>query len=590
MADVSQTGVPLDDYEPAVTLSRGRAVNADSSEIAIPSDVLRKWQRIVDLLASIVRVPSAVVCKLEPPDDKCYRIVANSHSEGNPFRMDEAFSMDIGTFCETVIKSREPLLVANALEDDQWKSAPEIKVGMVSYLGFPVLWPDGRMFGTICVLDDKANRYSDRYQELLLHCRDVLQGDLQTLARVANELEEQRAHLSVLFARVPEAVVMVDGDSTITRVNPAFTKIFGYTSEEALRQRITDLITPDDLQEEVETLMCRMGQTGEVFAVETVRRHKNGTRVPVSLICVPVSSNAAGNAGFVIYRDLTETKRLQDEQRRYHEIQLELAHANRIATLGQLSASIAHELNQPLTGIITNCGTCLRMLTSDPQNLDGAQEAVRRTMRDGNRASDVIARLRALFTKAEPASESVDLNEATREVIALSLSDLQNGRVMVRTELADGLPNVTGDRVQLQQVVLNLLRNALDAMNTVDDRPRDLLIRTEREEGDWVRLSVRDAGVGFDLQTTDKLFDPFYSTKNDGMGVGLSVSRSIIEHHQGRLGAALNDGPGATFSFSVPCRARTTSLATINVSRLASAPGSPPSSRGQRASPPSSCA
>jgi signal transduction histidine kinase len=125
---------------------------------------------------------------------------------------------------------------------------------------------------------------------------------------------------------------------------------------------------------------------------------------------------------------------------------------------------------------------------------------------------------------------------------------------MVRTELADDLPNVTGDRVQLQQVVLNLLRNALDAMNTVDDRPRDLLIRTEREEGDWVRLSVKDAGVGFDPQTVDKLFDAFYSTKNDGMGVGLSVSRFIIENHQGRLWADLNDGPGATFSFSVPCQ------------------------------------
>jgi C4-dicarboxylate-specific signal transduction histidine kinase len=176
-------------------------------------------------------------------------------------------------------------------------------------------------------------------------------------------------------------------------------------------------------------------------------------------------------------------------------------------------------------------------------------------MRDGNRASDVIARLRALFTKAEPASESVDLNEATREVIALSLGDLQNGRVIVRTELADDVQCVTADRVQLQQVVLNLLRNALDAMNTVEDRPRDLLIKTEREEGDSVRLSVRDAGVGFDLQTTDRLFDPFYSTKNDGMGVGLSVSRSIIENHQGRLWAVLNDGPGATFSFSVPCQA-----------------------------------
>jgi len=199
----------------------------------------------------------------------------------------------------------------------------------------------------------------------------------------------------------------------------------------------------------------------------------------------------------------------------------------------------------------------LRMLTSDSLNLDGARETVRRTMRDGHRASDVIARLRALFSKQEPASEPVDLNEATREVIALSLGELQNSRVIVRTELADDLQFVTADRVQLQQVVLNLLRNALDAMNTVDDRPRDVLIRTEREEGDLVRLSVKDAGVGFDPHTVDKLFEPFYSTKNDGMGVGLSVSRSIIENHQGRLWAVLNDGPGATFSFSVPCRSET---------------------------------
>jgi PAS domain S-box-containing protein len=408
-------------------------VNSDTPEVALPSDVLQKWQRIVDLLANIMSVPSAVVTKLEPPHYAYYRTVISSHSNGNPFPVDETFSMDIGTFCETVIKTREPLLVANALADDQWKSAPEIGVGMVSYLGFPVLYPDGRMFGTICVLDDKANRYSDCYQELLLQCRDVLQGDLQTLARLGNELQEQRAHLSELFARVPEAVVMVDRDSRITRVNPAFTKIFGYTAEEAIGQRIKDLITPDDLQEEVESLAYRMVQTGDVFAVETVRRHKNGTRVPVSLICVRVSSSGTGNTGYVIYRDITETKRLQDEQRRYHEIQLELAHANRTATLGQLSASIAHELNQPLTGIITNCSTCLRMLTSDPQNVDGAREAVRRTMRDGNRASDVVARLRALFKRNEPASESLDLNEATREVIALSLGELQN-RALHRSE------------------------------------------------------------------------------------------------------------------------------------------------------------
>jgi PAS domain S-box-containing protein len=550
----ASSGVSLANARTCGALPSGRGVKSETGELTIPADVLRNWQRIVDLLASIVKVPSAVVCKLEPPDYTYYSIVANSDSVGNPFRMDETFSMDIGTFCETVIKSRKPLLVANALEDDDWKLAPEIRVGMVSYLGFPVFWPDGRVFGTICVLDDKSNRYSELHQELLLHCRDVLQGDLQTLARLGSELEEQKEHLRELFARVPEAIVMVDRDSRITRVNPEFTNIFGYTAEEALGQLIRDLIVPDDLQEEVEDVTHRMFQKGETFGVETVRRHKSGARIPVSLICVPVSSVGGAAAGYVIYRDITESKRLQDQQRRSHEIQLELAHANRIATLGQLSASIAHELNQPLTGIITNCATCLRMLTNQPPNLDGAREVVRRTMRDGHRAADVIARLRALFARKEPAAESLDLNEATREVIALSLGELQKSRVTLRTELADGLQFLTADRVQLQQVVLNLLRNALDAMSTVDDRPRDLLVKTEREADDWVRLSVQDSGVGFDPQSMDRLFEAFYSTKNDGMGVGLSVSRSIVENHKGRLWAVLNEGPGATFSFSVPCR------------------------------------
>jgi PAS domain S-box-containing protein len=405
--------------------------------IAIPSDVLRKWQRIVDLLAGIMKVPSAVVTTIGPPYAS-YTTIVSSASAGNPFPVDEIFSMDIGTFCETVIKSREPLLVANALEQDAFARAPETGVGMVSYLGYPVLWPDGRMFGTICVLDDKANQYSEVYQELLSHCRDVLEGDLQTLARLGHELEEQRAQLSELFARVPEAVVMVDRDFRITRVNPGFTTIFGYAPEEAIGQRAADLITPDDLQEEVENLMERMIRTSDVFSVETVRRHRNGTRVPVSLLCVPVTSSGTGATGYVIYRDITETKRLQDEQRRYHESQLELAHANRMATLGQLSASIAHELNQPLTGIITNCGTCLRMLTSEPLNLDGAREAARRTMRDGNRASDVITRLRALFNRTEAASEPVDLNEATREVIAFV-----RGR---HPAAPGGAPNRTGRR------------------------------------------------------------------------------------------------------------------------------------------------
>ncbi len=176
-----------------------------------------------------------------------------------------------------------------------------------------------------------------------------------------------------------------------------------------------------------------------------------------------------------------------------------------------------------------------------------------RTIRDGNRLSDVITRLRALFSKKETTFESLDLNEAIREVIALSLSELHRSRVILRTELADNLPLVTGDRVQLQQVVLNLLRNASDAMSSVNDRPRHIVITTEREEGDRVRLTVQDEGVGLDPQAMDRLFEAFYTTKNEGMGMGLSISRSIIERHHGRLWAAPNDGPGATFSFSIPC-------------------------------------
>jgi signal transduction histidine kinase len=194
------------------------------------------------------------------------------------------------------------------------------------------------------------------------------------------------------------------------------------------------------------------------------------------------------------------------------------------------------------------------MLAADPPNVDGARETARRTIRDGNRASEVISRLRSLYGKKDPTIESVDLNEATREVLALSLTELQRNRVILRPELAHDLPLVAGDRVQLQQVILNLLRNASDAMSTIDDRPRDLLIRTEPDGDDRVCLSVSDVGIGFEPQATDKLFEAFYTTKNEGMGIGLSVSRSIIERHYGRLWATPNNGPGVTFSFSIPCR------------------------------------
>jgi PAS domain S-box-containing protein len=260
-------------------------------------------------------------------------------------------------------------------------------------------------------------------------------------------------------------------------------------------------------------------------------------------------------------------RRLSEET--LNRLRSELAHVARVKSLGVMTASIAHEVNQPLSGIITNASTCLRMLAADPPNIDGARETARRTIRDANRASDVITRLRALFSKKDAAAEPVNLNDAAREVIALFLQELQRGQVILQTEFADDLPPVIGDRVQLQQVILNLVRNASDAMSTVNDRPRVLTVRSKRDQDDCVCLTIKDTGVGFDQEGPDGLFQAFYTTKNDGMGIGLSLSRSIIEAHHGRLSATVNDGPGATFSFTIPIKPQGLTSATIRTSAAA---------------------
>jgi PAS domain S-box-containing protein len=247
-------------------------------------------------------------------------------------------------------------------------------------------------------------------------------------------------------------------------------------------------------------------------------------------------------------QDVTQ-RRLAEETR--DKVRSELSHVTRIMSLGALTASIAHEVNQPLAGIITNADTCLRMLAADPPNIEGARATARRTIRDGNRAGEVIARLRALFGKNAAVSETVDLNEMTRGVLALLFSDLLRNQVILRVELDDEPLLVAGDRVQLQQVILNLVRNASDAMSEVTGRSRDLLVRADRLDG-CGRLIVKDAGVGLDSLDAERLFEAFYTTKSDGMGIGLSLSRSIIESHGGKLWAEPNVGPGATFAFFVP--------------------------------------
>lgn len=251
-----------------------------------------------------------------------------------------------------------------------------------------------------------------------------------------------------------------------------------------------------------------------------------------------------------VIQDITDRKLAEEA---LTKVRSEVASMTRAASLGALTATIAHEVNQPLTGIMTNTSTCLRVLSAPSPNLESALSLVNRIARDGKRAAEVIVRLRALFGNKQATREPVDLNDATREALALSRSELDRNGVVIKTELADGLPQVSGDRIQLQQVILNFLLNASEAMRKVEDRRRELLVRTELDETDAVRLSVQDGGVGLQPDEIDKLFEAFYTTKASGMGIGLYVSRSIIETHGGRIGASQSPtGTGATFFFSIP--------------------------------------
>jgi signal transduction histidine kinase/CheY-like chemotaxis protein len=281
----------------------------------------------------------------------------------------------------------------------------------------------------------------------------------------------------------------------------------------------------------------------------------NGSVKHLRVVGRPSKGESGGFEFVGAVTDITERKRAEEELQQkevsLREAQTELAHVSRVTTLGELAASIAHEVNQPLAGIATNASAGLRWLAGELPNLDEAREAIRRIIRDGNRAGDVVSRMRALFKKACTAMEWLDINEAIKEVVILTQSEVRRNKAALRMELAADLPPVMGDRVQLQQVVVNLILNAIEAMSTVEDRERDLVIRTQRGEGDEVRVTVQDSGIGLDPKNVERIFDAFHTTKPDGLGMGLSISRSIVERHGGRLWAVSNDGPGATFRFTL---------------------------------------
>jgi C4-dicarboxylate-specific signal transduction histidine kinase len=248
---------------------------------------------------------------------------------------------------------------------------------------------------------------------------------------------------------------------------------------------------------------------------------------------------------------LTDVTARRQAETALHHAQAELAHATRVTTLGELAASIAHEINQPLTAIVADATASINWLAMDRPDLDSVREALAAVVKDGHRAAEVIQRIRELARKSDPRKDRLDVNDVVRDVVPLVRTEVLRHGVSLRTELTGALPPVMGDRVQLQQVVINLIMNGIEAMASVEDRPRELRVSSQRREGEVV-ITVQDSGVGVDPRSVSRLFDAFFTTKASGMGMGLSIARSIAEAHGGRLGVVANTDHGATFQLALP--------------------------------------
>jgi PAS domain S-box-containing protein len=341
----------------------------------------------------------------------------------------------------------------------------------------------------------------------------------------------------------------------IIEANDAFLKMVGYDRVDlaAGNMRLTDL-TPLEWRASTARALEGIDTTGAVQPYETEYFHKDGSRVPVLIGSAAFDEQRDQGVAFVL--DLTERKRAEEA---FRKVQMQLAHANRVATMGQLSASITHEVKQPIGAAVANAQAALRFLARRPPELEEVREALEAIVEAGHRAGEIVDRIRGLIKKAPPRKECLDINAGIREVIELTRGESVKNGISMQADLADGLPLIEGDRVQLQQVILNLIVNAVEAMSGASDGTRELLVSSRKADTGGVLVGVRDSGPGLAPETLQHVFDAFYTTKAGGLGMGLSICRSIIEAHGGRLWASANLPRGASFQFALPAIANTAS-------------------------------
>jgi len=373
--------------------------------------------------------------------------------------------------------------------------------------------------------------------------------DIEDRKRATDALRESETQWREVFEHNPVMYFMLDPTGTVLSVNGFGAAQLGYTADELVGQSVLKVFFEEDREFVRGNVAACLENVGRSHSWEGRKVRKDGTVLWVRENAKAVRSGAQQPIVLVACEDVTERKRAAEE---LHEAQTELAHAIRLTTLGEMTASIAHEVNQPLAAVVSHAEACLRWLERETPDLDEVREAVESIVKDGKRAGEVIRRVRGLAHKTATQKTPLDLNDVVREVVALVEHELLSRRVSLRMELTPALPAVLADRVQLQQVIINLMMNGIEAMQAVTDRPRDLVIRSCQDEEHEVLLSVQDRGTGISAESADRLFKAFFTTKSSGMGMGLSICRSIIEAHGGRVWAVPNVPHGAAFHFTLP--------------------------------------